>query len=103
MHSPESTQAFAHVRDASGPSPIRTMSSTPAIVAFGSASAMPAAPVIGQASKHLPQVVQASSIASTRAERAVSKALGMVASQAFAAYDDTAGTASNQAGRFRFR
>jgi hypothetical protein len=77
MHSPESTQALAHLRDASGPSPVRTMSSTPAIAACGSASATPAALVIGQASKHLPHWVQASSMASTRAVRAVSKALGM--------------------------
>src|SRR5438876_10833571 len=73
MHSPESTQELAHLREASGPSPIRTMSRTPAIVACGSASAMPAAPVIGQASKHLPHLVQASSISSTREARAVSK------------------------------
>src|SRR5262249_43813146 len=77
MHSPESTQELAHLREASGPSPVRTMSSTPAIVACGSASAMPAAPVIGHASKHLPHLVQASSIASTRSVRAVSKSLGM--------------------------
>jgi hypothetical protein len=62
MHSPESTQELAHVREALGPSPVRTMSSTPATVARGSASAMPAAGVIGQASKHLPHLVQASSI-----------------------------------------
>src|SRR5437870_12477191 len=72
MHSPESTQEFAHLREAAGPSPVRTMSSTPAMVARGSASAMPAAPVIGQASKHLPHLVQASSISSTRLARAVS-------------------------------
>src|SRR5262249_52941484 len=77
MHSPESTQELAHLREGSGPSPARTRSSTPAIVACGSASAMPAAPVIGQASKHLPHWVQASSIASTRSLRAVSKSLGM--------------------------
>src|SRR5207248_1730466 len=73
MHSPESTQELAHWREASGPSPVRTMSSTPAIVACGSASAMPAASVIGQASKHFPHFVQASSISSTREARAVSK------------------------------
>src|SRR5262245_56058143 len=78
MHSPESTQELAHLRETSGPSPERTISSTPAIAACGSAPATPAAPVIGQASKHLPHLVQASSMASTRAVRAVSKALGMV-------------------------
>src|SRR5215467_13093309 len=77
MHSPESTQALAHLREASGPSPLRTTSSTPAIAALGSASATPAAPVIGQASKHLPHLVQASSMVSTRAVRAVSKASGI--------------------------
>src|SRR5438874_4876313 len=72
MHSPESTQELAHLREAAVPSPMRTMSSTPAITALGSAPAMPAAPVIGQASKHLPHLVQASSISSTRVARAVS-------------------------------
>src|SRR5215468_5472933 len=82
MHSPESTQELAHLRDASGPLPVRTMSSTPAIAACGSVSAIPAAVVIGQASKHLPQRVQASSISSTRVCKAVSKALLMAASYA---------------------
>src|SRR5205823_6111353 len=77
---PDSTQELAHLREASGPSPLRTMSSTPAIAACGSASAIPAAAVIGQASKHLPQRVQASSISSTRARKALSKASGMVPS-----------------------
>src|SRR5881396_3606215 len=72
MHSPESTQELAHLRAAAGPSPMRTMSRTPAIVPRGSASAMPAAAVIGQPSKHLPHLVQASSISSTRLARAVS-------------------------------
>src|SRR5262245_53087023 len=72
MHSPESTHELAHLRDMSGPVPMRTMSSTPAIASRGSASAMPAGALIGQASKHLPHLVQASSMASTRAVRAVS-------------------------------
>src|SRR5918995_1448112 len=42
MHSPESTQAFAHLRAASVPSPRRKMSSTPAITARGSALTPPA-------------------------------------------------------------
>src|SRR4030095_8915193 len=103
MHSPESTQALAHLRDASGPSPERTMSSTPALVAWGSASATPAAPVIGQASKHLPHLVQASSMASTRAVRAVSRALGRGAPQLIGTErgNDTAGALwmANQCGR----
>src|SRR5882757_4862318 len=74
MHSPDSTHELAHLREASGPSPVRTISSTPAIVACGSASAMPAAAVIGQASKHLPHLVQAESISSVRACRVVSNA-----------------------------
>src|SRR5215813_9513559 len=82
MHSPESTQALAHLREASGPSPVRTMSSTPAIAACGSASAMPAADVIGQASKHLPHLVQAETISSARACRAVSKLMLITASYA---------------------
>src|SRR5262245_40794038 len=78
MHSPLSTQALAHLRDISGPSPVRTMSRTPAMVARGSAVATPAGSLMGQASKHLPQAVQASSIASTRAARAASKVSGMM-------------------------
>src|SRR5262245_22040226 len=72
MHSPLSTQAFAHLRDASGPSPVRRMSSTPLITATGSA-VTPPGPVTGHTSTHLPQRVQASAIAATRSERAVSK------------------------------
>src|SRR5262249_31232815 len=72
MHSPVSTQAFAHLRAASGPSPVRRMSMTPAMTARGSASTPPA-PVTGQTSTHLPQRVHASAIAATRADSAVSK------------------------------
>src|SRR5262249_54681184 len=72
MHSPLRTQAFAHLREASGPSPVRRMSMTPAITAEGAASTPPG-PVTGQTSTHLPQRVQASAIAATRAESAVSK------------------------------
>src|SRR5229473_3048018 len=72
MHSPVSTQALAHLRDASGPSPVLRMSMMPLMTAIGSALTPPG-PVTGQTSTHLPQRVQASAIASTRAERAVSK------------------------------
>ena len=72
MHSPVSTQAFAHLRDASGPSPVRRMSMMPAMTATGSALTPPG-PVTGQTSTHLPQRVQASAIAATRSARAVSK------------------------------
>src|SRR5215207_4880928 len=78
MHSPLSTQEFAHLREVCGPSPLRRMSMTPATTARGSASAIPAAPVIGQASKHLPHWVQASAMLVTRAERADSKVPVMV-------------------------
>src|SRR5260221_10560854 len=71
MHSPVSTQALAHLREASGPSPVRRMSMTPAMTARGSASTPPG-PVTGQTSTHLPQRVQASAIAATRAASAVS-------------------------------
>jgi hypothetical protein len=71
MHSPVSTQAFAHLRDASGPSPVRTMSMMPSMTARGSALTPPG-PVTGQTSTHLPQRVQASAMAATRAESAVS-------------------------------
>jgi hypothetical protein len=70
MHSPERRQALAHVRAASLPSPWRRMSTTPASTARGSASATPAASVIGQTSKHLPHCVQASAMAAMRADKA---------------------------------
>src|SRR5262245_55764088 len=78
MHSPLSTQALAHCRDASGPSPVRRMSSTPVMTATGSAAAMPAASVTGQTSTHLPQRTQASTICSTRPASAFSKAFGVM-------------------------
>src|SRR5262245_28426299 len=75
MHSPLRTQALAHFRDNSGPSPVRMMSRMPEIAARGSPPATAAGSLMGQASKHLPQVVQASTMASTRAVRAVAKVL----------------------------
>src|SRR6516162_2589061 len=71
MHSPVSTQALAHLRAASGPSPLRRISMTPAMTARGAASTPPG-PVTGQTSTHLPQRVQVSAIAATRADNAVS-------------------------------
>ena len=50
----------------------------PLITATGSALTPPG-PVTGQTSTHLPQRVQASAIASTRAERAASKVSSMQA------------------------
>ena len=79
MHSPVSTQALAHLRDASGPSPVRRMSSTPLMTATGSASTPPG-PVTGQTSTHLPQRVQASAIAAARSESAVSNVTVMATS-----------------------
>src|SRR6266481_5450010 len=72
MHSPVSTQALAHLRDASGPSPVFRMSMMPEMTATGSALTPPG-PVTGQTSTHLPQRVQASAIAATRSVSAVSK------------------------------
>src|SRR5262245_47746887 len=69
MHSPESTQAFAHLRAASLPSPWRRMSMTPAITSRGSPLTPPAS-VTGQASTHLPHWVQASAMAATRSDNA---------------------------------
>ena len=76
MQAPLSTHELAQRRDASGPSPVRRMSNTPSITPRGVASAMPAGWVIGQASTHLPQRVQASVIVSTRAASAASKSIG---------------------------
>src|SRR5262249_34693515 len=74
MHAPVSTQALAHLRDASGPVPVLRMSMMPEMTATGSALTPPG-PVTGQTSTHLPQRVQASAIASTRADSADSKVM----------------------------
>src|SRR5262245_16744386 len=71
MHSPLATHALAHAPAAAVPSAPRKISRMPPITACGS-SASPAGSVIGTASTHLPQRVQASSIVSTRSVRAVS-------------------------------
>src|SRR5689334_22366326 len=73
MQSPLSMQEDAHVREACGPSPERTRSITPAMTATGEASAILAGPTLGQASTHLPQVTQASSMLLTRSFGAASK------------------------------
>ena len=80
MQSPVSTQPLAQALAACGPSPKRTISSTPEITAFGVASPMPAGPVTGQISTHLPHWVQASSISAVRAAKAASKAVSAMAS-----------------------
>jgi hypothetical protein len=90
MHSPESMQAFAHLADASGPSPVRTMLSTPPMTSAGAASAMPAGLTLGQTSTHRPQRVQASSIAPTRAPNAVSNVISFIG---FAHFRCTVGSA----------
>src|SRR5436190_24047005 len=82
MHSPVSTQAFAQLRAASLPWPERRISMMPSITARGSALTPPG-PVTGHTSTHLPQRVQASAIASTRAERADSKVMVMGPDYAF--------------------
>src|SRR5947208_1391143 len=74
MHSPVSTQAFAHLREASGPVPVLRISMMPLTTSTGSALTPPG-PVTGQTSTHLPQRVQASAISSTRADRADSKVM----------------------------
>src|SRR6266498_1444148 len=78
MHAPLSMQELAHLREASGPSPVRKMSSTPVMTSSGSASARPAGATLGHASTHLPHRVQASSIASTRVLSAVSKVTSFI-------------------------
>src|SRR5271155_1465042 len=73
MHSPLSMQDAAHLRDASGPWPLRTRSSTPPMTSSGLVPEIPAGLTLGQTSTHLPHRVQASSMSSTRSPRAVSK------------------------------
>jgi hypothetical protein len=75
MQSPVSAQPLAHAFDGSGPSPVRTISSTPVITLSGAASPTPAGCAIGQTSTHFPHRVQASSIADVRAAKACSNAV----------------------------
>jgi hypothetical protein len=76
-------QAAAHLRDASGPLPVRTSSRMPPITSSGFVSEMPAGFTLGQASTHLPHRVQASSIFSTRSPRAVSKGISFIGDAAW--------------------
>src|SRR6478609_11390076 len=76
MHSPLRMHAAAHFRDASGPSPVRTISIIPLMIS--PASAIPAGATLGQTSTHLPHRVQASSMSSTRAPSAVSKDISLI-------------------------
>ncbi len=78
MQSPVSAQPLAQAFAASGPSPMRTISSTPAITAFGAASPTPAGPVTGQISTHFPHFVQASSMSAVRAAKADSNAVSVM-------------------------
>src|SRR4029077_13538686 len=73
MQSPVSAQPLAQARDAIGPSPVRTISSTPEITLSGVASPTPAGFAIGQTSTHLPQRVEGASISAVRGARAASK------------------------------
>src|SRR3974390_1848350 len=72
MHSPLSTQAFAQLRDACGPSPVRRMSMIPPMTARGSPLTSPG-PGTGQTSTHLPPRGPAAATAPPAAERAASK------------------------------
>src|SRR4051812_15751595 len=92
MHSPLSIQAAAHLRDASGPSPVRTMSRMPLMMLVELESETPAGCTLGQTSTHLPHLVQASSISLTRASRAVSKVMSVIScrSSLFAEGEQTA-------------
>src|SRR5262245_6277861 len=78
MHSPLSRQELAHLRDVSGPLPVRTMSITPLMTSVGATSLRPAGSTLGHTSTHLPQRVQASSISSTRAVSADSKVVAFM-------------------------
>src|SRR5882724_7018294 len=78
MHSPLSMQAAAHLRDASGPSPVRTRSMIPLMMSPALTPAIPAGFTLGQTSTHLPQRVQASIMSSTRAPSAVSKDISLI-------------------------
>src|SRR6266567_3007699 len=78
MHSPLCMHDAAHLRDASGPSPVRRMSRMPPMMSLELTSTIPAGVTLGQTSTHLPHRVQASSISSTRAPSAVSKEVSLI-------------------------
>src|ERR1700721_2487422 len=78
MQSPLSMQDAAHLREVSGPSPVRTMSRIPPMMSVELECETPAGLTLGQTSTHLPHLVQASSISSTRASRAVSKVMSVI-------------------------
>jgi hypothetical protein len=82
MQAPVSTQLDAHLREASGPSPVLRISMMPEITSTGSALTPPG-PVTGQTSTHLPQRVQASAIAAVRSARADSKVIVIRANLSF--------------------
>src|SRR5882762_3672353 len=75
MHAPLRVQDAAHLCDASPPAPPRTTSIMPVITSTGLASAMPAGSTLGHASTHLPHLIQASSICSTRPLSAASNVI----------------------------
>src|SRR3954466_577227 len=79
MHSPLSMQDWAHLREASGPLPVRTSSRMPPTMSSEVVFAMPAGSTAGQTSTHLPHRVQASSISSTRWPRAASNDISPLA------------------------
>src|SRR5579862_2824245 len=78
MHSPLSMQERAHLAAASLPLPARKRSMMPVMISTGSMSARPAGATLGQTATHLPQRVQASAIAPTRASSAVSKVRSLI-------------------------
>src|ERR1700754_1665950 len=78
MQSPLSMQDAAHLREFSGPSPVRTMSRIPPMMSVEFECETPAGLTLGQTSTHLPHLVQASSISSTRAAKAVSKVISVI-------------------------
>jgi hypothetical protein len=79
MQWPLSMQEDAHFREASGPSPLRTRSITPAMTSVGEAPARLAGATLGQTSTHLPHLVQASSMSPVRSFRAASKLRSVMA------------------------
>src|SRR6478752_3983481 len=79
MHAPLRMQDCAHLRDASGPLPVRTSSRMPPMMSSDFVvREMPAGSTLGQASTHFPHRVQASSMSSAYSARDVSKGTSFI-------------------------
>src|SRR5215475_12722030 len=100
MQSPLDMQDCAHLRDASGPLPLRTSSMMPPMTSSDFVSEMPAGSTLGQTSTHLPHRVQASSISSTCLPRAVSNEVSFIGCMTVSGRAERSATCCRQTGAY---